>query len=842
MSTADPLTIVPSGISPADTVALVEQFKALLSPDSRSDNPSSNRSQKIQFVQTLLATVDLGPEKPQILELLAARCYDQYVAVNEWAALESAIDYYGELIEDTEQDDLVNSARLSEAYAHCLRNRFMRGRNEKDLEQAINFVSDSVDRTKAAGLDSTLLADRLGTVWLCLFTKVHQLEDSTTEDFDRMIQTAEAADNLARANLHDISKVVEAKSNLGLGYQIKWDQKRDFESLATSVALGREALGQLPKDADTDARISALSNLSFRLQRAYLCYIVDNKLPAGIGPLDGEKLLDEAFKHLSESVLLHGERALSAPENILTFVMYIRNFPISYRGPMLGRCAEVLRIGVKIIKDHCSVSSQEDQRDCLSTFYGISRYATAAALQIGEDPYQALQLLEEGRTVASTLQEEIADVDTIRLHDEGLADEYSQALHTFRGSFTSQVSFHERKSNMERLAELQDRIRQIPGVLGGPERLSEGLLLEIAEDRDIVVINLTDLRSDAILITKTGLRVVQLHDLDEFQLSEDSWEIQTRHAKEDDQEDVFHDLHANLSKLLRDMWKNLVNPVLKDLGYLRTLSKNESWPRIVWIPTGILCLYPIHAAGLGLHKETNAMNRVISSYASSLSSLLRFHESERRVASLGGPTKVAIVAMPETVDHHPLDLSIEEAAVISRAFPNSELLINRPTEDVLEAIALQPQIVHFTCHGDVDYDQPLLSKLLTRDWQTCPLTVAQLQVLKIERSRLAFLSACFTANAGVENMQDENNHLVGALHRAGFPSIVGSFWYVGEEAALEVTRRFYEELVKEGQDWPKQVAKALHFAILDFQETTRTAGNKMRGNPVSWAPFLYFGE
>ncbi|EHK96387.1 hypothetical protein M7I_7886 [Glarea lozoyensis 74030] len=548
-------------------------------------------------------------------------------------------------------------------------------------------------------------------------------------------------------------------------YQIKWDQRRDLESLATSVALGREVLDQLPKDADTDARIAALSNLSFRLQRVYLCYVVDEELPTGMESLDGETLLDDALEHLSESALLHGERTLSVPENILTFVM----------GAMLGRCANVLRIGVKIIKDYCSVASQEDQRDCLN--------------------------------------------------------EYSEALHTFRASFTNQVSFHERKSGMERLAKLQDRIRQIPGILGGPERLSERLLLEMAQDRDIVVVSLTDLRSDAILITKAGLRVVPLPSLDEWQLSEDSWEIQTGLATEEDQEEVFHDLHANLSKLLRDLWRNLVNPVLRDLGHLQTLSKSDSWPRIVWIPTGILCLYPIHAAGLGLHKEANAMNRVISSYASSLSSLLRLHENEGRGASLDGPTKVAIMAMPETVDRQPLDLSLQEAAAITRAFPDSELLVNRTTEDVLEVIARQPQIVHFTCHGEVDYDQPLLSKLLTRDWQTSPLTVAQLQVLNIERSRLAFLSACFTANAGVENMQDENNHLAGALHRAGFPSIVGSLWYVGEEAALEVTRRFYEELAKEEQEWPEHVAKALHFAILDFRETTRTAGNKMRGDP-----------
>jgi CHAT domain-containing protein len=179
---------------------------------------------------------------------------------------------------------------------------------------------------------------------------------------------------------------------------------------------------------------------------------------------------------------------------------------------------------------------------------------------------------------------------------------------------------------------------------------------------------------------------------------------------------------------------------------------------------------------MGLHKEANAMNRVISSYAPSLSSLLRLHDRERKALAIQGPSKALIVAMSKKPDRQPLELSMEEASAISRAFPSSKLLTNRTTAEVLEAIAMQPQIVHFSCHGEVDYDEPLSSKLLTEDWQTSPLTVAQLQTLNIENSWLAFLSACFTANAGVENMQDEGNHLAAALLIAGFRNIVESSW------------------------------------------------------------------
>lgn len=832
----------PSTSQSANTTSSLEQPAATFSAAADLISTSASRSQYIKTAQIMLKTMDLGPQRFQLLEPLAEACYADYAAVNDWEALENAIDYYGELIENTDEDDLENSSRLAAAYARCMQDRFMRGRNEKDLEEATNFASESVNMTKRwQSTNFTLVVERLGTLWLCLFTKVHQLDESTKEDFDRMIKTAKEASGLAQQHMIETSKFIEAKSNLGIAYQHIWDEQSDFESLEMSLTIGREVLDQIPNGQDADARAVALSNLSFRLQRAYLCYVLQNKYPTGLEESKAENLFDDALKCLSESMSIHKERLLSDPENTLTFVMYIRKFPPERRGYLLAKCVDVLRSSLKIIRDYCSIASQNDQRDCLRTFYGLSRYAAAAALQAGETPYQALLLHEEGRAIMVSLQQEMAEIYSIQSYNEDLANEYSAALETFRDSFKAPTGFYERQSNMKRLAELRERIWQTPGIPQVSGQPSEALMREIAKDRDVVVINVTDLVSNAILITKEHLRVIHLPNLDEYQLSEDSWEIQKLLAKEQDQEEVFHDLHTNLSKFLRDLWKNLAKPVLEALGHRQALGRSSSWPSVTWISSGILCLYPIHAAGLGLHNEANTMNRVISSYAPSLSNLIRLHERKKNENYMDEPIETVVVSMPETAGRYPLDLSTDEAAAIAQNFPNSTILTNQTTEQVLSAIAKQPHIVHFSCHGEVDYSQPLLSKLLMSNWQTNPLTVADLQMLNIKRSQLAFLSACFTANAGIEDMQDEGNHIAGALHYAGFSNVVGSSWYVGEPAALEVTRMFYEELAKAGEKWTKDVAKALHFAVMDFREKTRTAGNRMRGDPVSWAPFLHFG-
>jgi hypothetical protein len=378
-------------------------------------------------------------------------------------------------------------------------------------------------------------------------------------------------------------------------------------------------------------------------------------------------------------------------------------------------------------------------------------------------------------------------------------------------------------------------------------------MVMLAEYGDIVVINITDLRSDAIIISKGNIRALHLPDLNEEKLSEASWEIQTRLARETDQEEVFHDLHEGLLEFLRGLWKNLAKPVLDDLGYRNRPRQSEIWPHVWWIPTGILSLYPIHSAGLALHKQANVMNRVISSYAPALKALYfaRSREKEARSKSkqnsedeksTGASLAAAVITMHETPARQTLEFSENEVDVVKAFLPNSQVLSQPTTQEVLNLMRRGLPIVHFSCHGEINYDYPSQSALLTIDWENNPLTVGSLQLLNIKTSQLAYLSACFTANAGLESLQDEMIHLAGALQIAGFPNVVGSLWYVGQEAALAVVKRFYERLCKDKRELNSRlIAEALHFALLEFSETTRTAANRMKGDPVSWAPFVHFG-
>jgi CHAT domain-containing protein len=100
------------------------------------------------------------------------------------------------------------------------------------------------------------------------------------------------------------------------------------------------------------------------------------------------------------------------------------------------------------------------------------------------------------------------------------------------------------------------------------------------------------------------------------------------------------------------------------------------------------------------------------------------------------------------------------------------------------------QLAHFACHGDFFGDAPRESGLLLHDeW----LRVADIETMRLEALRLVVLAACWGANAA---------RLPGAVQiglpfaflRAGADHVIASLWRVGDEAAVELTRRFYRDL------------------------------------------------
>jgi tetratricopeptide (TPR) repeat protein len=801
------------------------------------DESDMNTNTAITIAQALLSTLDDDdPMRHLLTEPVAMALCRRYERHNEWEDLEKAIDYLQISIQNTEDDDDARVASLSHNYARCLRNRFMRGRSEKEIENAIDFAEKSVDHSrKVDGMSNMILAERLQELSISYFTKAHQLDDYSGS-LEKAITCAREGLSLLSEEPSGTAIRYSTISSLGGYLQTKFDRDEEgsFAVLDEALRLGRSLLEW--EDASPSNMVSILSDLSVRLLRAAR-YHLKNRGTSTTAV--GQACLDEAVERIYQSMAIEGEAPFIKLNNVLSFVLEVENLPKVPQGEVLRRIDRLLEDALELLPQTALVAQRNDQRDVIATLYGLSGYAAAAALEAGAKPFKALQLLEYGRGIVLSMHLSSREDPSCLQSDHPELEEYSAICAEVRSLTFQSKELEERIRLMRRQEELRALLHKNSGLPHFDKVMGRENMLELASEGPIVAINITTLRSDALVILSDDIQAIPLPGLDDTVLSDHSWEIQWRLAHRD-RDEVFAELHDNLLHDLDVIWRLLTEPVLNYLGYNGT---HTELPRVWWIPTGVLSLFPLHAAA-DMESGDNVMDRVVSSYTLSLKAL-----AQNRVidVSLGQmdpdanhPTAL-VVTMEKTPGNDDLLLSSKEASAVESLFPEANVLREPCKADVLEALKGRYSVVHLTCHGETMYEDPIESRILLSDWQETPLTVADLQRRDLKNIQLAFLSLCFAAHAGVENEQDEGLHLANAIQVAGISSVVASMWYVSETAALQVVESFYEYFRSRGGFDVKHAARALHQAVTKLRESTRDPFNDEKGDPTRWAPFVHYG-
>jgi len=233
-------------------------------------------------------------------------------------------------------------------------------------------------------------------------------------------------------------------------------------------------------------------------------------------------------------------------------------------------------------------------------------------------------------------------------------------------------------------------------------------------------------------------------------------------------------------RVIRDtlgwLWDAVVEPVLKKMP--SAADGVSTLPRVWWMPTGLLGLFPFHAAGhLG---EPGALDAVISSY----------------IPTLRADTP----------------LLLDEAATTSR---------------VLAALP-EATWAHFACHASADLTTPSRSGLALHD---ATLALPDISQLHLGHAELAYLSACSTADRGVR-LADESLHLASAFQLAGFRHVIASLWPVNDRIAATAADAVYERL----SDTPTadHAPIALHDVVLELRD-------KESDRPDLWAALIHSG-
>ncbi len=150
-------------------------------------------------------------------------------------------------------------------------------------------------------------------------------------------------------------------------------------------------------------------------------------------------------------------------------------------------------------------------------------------------------------------------------------------------------------------------------------------------------------------------------------------------------------------------------------------------------------------------------------------------------------------------------------------------------------------MAHCACHGSTDHADPSHSGLLLQRPSAAGgaaeqdrLTVHRISELSLARARIAYLSACLTAENEVAWLSDEVIHVVSGFQVTGFPHVVGCLWPSIDDVCVKVASEFYRLLLRPGATgWEGgAVAAAIQGAVLSLRE-------EYREMPLFWAQFVH---
>ena len=503
---------------------------------------------------------------------------------------------------------------------------------------------------------------------------------------------------------------------------------------------------------------------------------------------------------------------------------------------------------------------RQDREFRLGEMAGIGAQAAICALLAGQ-PDRAVELLEQARGVL--LGEAMAantDVARLRSRDPALAREFEQLRDRLAGLERAQPVFaadgslgsqamaqgawhaaRERAGQRQAAdAEFQALVARIRETALAdflkPPTIGE-LQQEAGNGPVVIVIAAPGDRSAALILTSRPDQPVLLVPLPELTQEEATARAQLLHKALGEE---YPDPDPVLRPTLTWLWKTTAMPVLNALGCWRPPGSDQRWLQLWWCPVGIMAHLPLHAAGYyedtGVHRQGQAViDHVVSSYTPTIRALAYARRlPEPGQASARG--RSLIVAVPEAPGWKPIGGVDQEVSLLKKRVPDATTLYGPQAtcRAVLKALG-RSAVAHFACHGTSNWADPGASYLVLPDHEADPLTVAAISRENLPDARLAYLSACNTAQAS-PSLNDEAVHITAACQLAGFRNVIGTLWQASDSTAPNIANDVYACLTSGGSQPPdtEDTARALHEAI-------RLQRDRSPAEPWLWATYVHFG-
>ena len=409
--------------------------------------------------------------------------------------LERAIGEYEAALEASSASS--NPARLLTDFGMAKRRIFQHydsDGNIRYLDEAINLFTSALEHTPPGHGDRSMCLSNLGNAMLDRFELTHSLEylgQATELHRNALDCMPDLEGNPDRGRF---------THNLALVLSQRFSQTGSIELLDEAIALYQVAIRCTP--ASQPEHAVYLISLGEALKIRY-----DHSIPS-----NPEDLKDStaAFQRACDT------RAASPTTRIVAVLCLVQqleegSYDIANRA---------LQIAIELLPSTASYNLRRiDQQYNLTVYSGLASAAAAVALAAGEDPAKAACLLEGGRGVILGHLLDLRN-DIINLRSD-LAEKYRSLTSILDPQFPASdpLSFtpaelmdmrHQAAIQFERLKE---EIRREPGFEDFAMPITPRDLMDQSHSGPIVLINVNQSRSDALLITSHSISCEPLPNL-----------------------------------------------------------------------------------------------------------------------------------------------------------------------------------------------------------------------------------------------------------------------------------------------------------------------------------------
>ena len=800
---------------------------------------------------SLAATPHDHPDRPVCLANLGSAYRVRFDRGGVLADLEQAIEASERAVAATPNDHPNRPAYLANL-GHAYTRRFERGGVLADLDQAISAFERAMAATPDDHPDKPSRWSNLGVVYMGRFERGGVLAD--------LDQALEASERAMAATPDDDPNRPMYLSNLGTAYQRRFDHGGVLVDLNQAIEVGGEAVAATPHDHPEQPTYLAHLGMAYQRRFDHGGVLADlnqaiQALEQAVAttPLDHpdrlrwlanlgrvfEARLDISGQDIDRETL----RALAG------HVTAARTASPSHRvraGEAMGSLAhaagehsvavELLDAAVSMLP---SVAPREagwaDQEHRLGEHGGLVGETVAAHCAIN-DPVGAVEAAELGRGVllAAQLDSRSELIDLEQAHPElavvfrGIGDQLNAPQAAGTRSSQSGIDpvggIEHRRRLWAKHDQLLAQIRQQDDFARFllPPRLAD--LQPATAGGAAILVNSGRRRSDAIIITSESSPVhVPLPDAELADVESQALALLSL-VQGNGLVSLLRRQRV-VPEILSWLWESVVAPIIKALKDLPPAAEPMSaLPRVWWLPTGLLGLFPLHAAGHP--NEPGALDAIISSYTPTLRTLA--HSRTRPPTTARRQLTVALRHTPGQPD---LPGTVAEATTLHTNHADNRLLLDQDatTSRVLAALP-EASWAHFACHASANLTTPSEGGL---DLHDATLALPEISQLRLNDAELAYLSACSTAHRGLR-VADESLHLASAFQLAGFRHVIASLWPLDDHIAATIATAIYQHIST--TPTADHAATALHHVTRELRSS-----EEYRDRPDLWAALIHSG-